>query len=466
MQQSTEHLGLNELPSLSPSVIWTKDSWKKKTPYQLPKYPNENKLKEVVEKIENLPPLVFSGEVYQLRRFLADVAEGKAFILQGGDCAESFAEFSAENVANNFRVLLQMSVILSFVGEKRVLKIGRMAGQFAKPRSSETETVEGATLPSYRGDIINGADFDADARTPDPHRILTAYHQSAATLNFLRSLSSGGFTDSNQAPNWLLDFVENSPAKEKYKDLANLIQKRFEFLEKYKIESANNERLDFFTSHEGLLLPYEQALTRLDNSTGEYIATSAHFLWIGDRTRHVDGAHAEFLRGVVNPVGIKCGPTLKPDNLLKLLEILNPSNSVGKIVLISRMGAGKVARHLPDLISAVKKHGKNVVWICDPMHGNTEKNQAGIKFRSVDTIFQEIKEFFDICEDHQVYAGGIHLEMTGKNVTECIGGPRQIDLTKKYETFCDPRLNDEQAIDLGFKVCELIKRNSRFFRNC
>lgn len=436
---------------------WSKSSWKQQELHQLPAYPDPKELERVEAKLESLPPLVFGSEVYQLKRLLGLASEGKAFVLQGGDCAESFAEFNTDSIRDTFRVLLQMSVILSFMSERQIIKIGRCAGQFAKPRSSVFETVGDVTLPAYRGDIINGAEFTEAERLPDPNRILTAYFQSTATLNFLRALSDSGFTDTNQAPNWILDFVENTPIKEKYLEIAHLMQKRFDFMEKYKIEQRAKERLDFYTSHEALLLPYEEALTRLDPSTGAHICTSAHFLWIGDRTRQPTGAHVEYLRGVANPVGIKCGPSLKSADLIKLIEMLNPTDEAGRITLISRMGAGKVGQYLPELISAVKSRGMTVVWMCDPMHGNTEKTETGIKFRSVNNIMAEIREFFEVCEQNQVYPGGLHLEMTGKNVTECIGGPREIDLTEKYETFCDPRLNDEQAIDLAFKVCDLLR---------
>ena len=436
-------------------TAWSKESWKKKPIQQLPTYPCPDHLEKVVSKLDSLPPLVFGGEVYALRNLIAQAAEGRAFILQGGDCAESFSEFKAETIRDTFKVLLQMSVILSFVGERRVVNIGRCAGQFAKPRSSDFETVNGETLPSYRGDIINGSEFTRAEREPNPDRILTSYFQSAATLNYLRALSSGGFADTNQAPNWIIDFVESSPVKEKYQELARLIQKRHDFMKRHQIDRQNSERLSFYTSHEALLLPYEQALTRVDFATGDYIATSAHFLWVGDRTRQPDGAHVEFLRGVSNPIGIKCGPTMTAEDTLRLLEILNPSNIPGKIAMISRMGAGSVEAHLTPLIRSVKDRGRNVLWMCDPMHGNTEKNVAGIKYRSVDKIFREIAEFFRVCKMEGVIPGGLHLEMTGKNVTECVGGPREVDLTRRYETFCDPRLNDEQAIDLSLKVCEL-----------
>jgi len=436
------------------ALPWSKESWKAKASHQLPDYPNIDELKRIERKLETVPPLVFGGEVDELRRLLATASEGGAFILQGGDCAESFAEFNTEAIRDTFRVLLQMSMILAFVGEKKIVKIGRCAGQFAKPRSAPLETINGVTLPAYRGDIINGSEFTERERIPDPNRMLTAYFQSTATLNFLRALSNGGFTDTNQARNWILDFVEHTPTKEKYLELAQLIQKRFDFMQKYQIDRNGPERLDFFTSHEALLLPYEQALARFDVPTGKFIATSAHFLWLGDRTRQPDGAHVEFLRGVANPIGIKCGPTLSGAELIKLINILNPLDISGRITLIARMGAGRVAAHLPALIAAVKSSGASVVWMCDPMHGNTEKTETGIKFRSLDKIFAEIREFFDVCEQHGVYPAGLHLEMTGKNVTECTGGPRKIDLNAKYETFCDPRLNDEQAIDLSFKICE------------
>jgi 3-deoxy-7-phosphoheptulonate synthase len=442
--------------------LWSLDSWKSKTPYQIPVYPDPQSLHSVVSQLGTLPPLVFGGEVYNLRELLGQVTQGKAFIIQGGDCAESFAEFNEDMIRDTFRVFLQMGVILSFVGEKKVIKIGRCAGQFAKPRSADYEIIDGESLPSYRGDIINSSIPKRAERLPDPSRMLTAYYQSTATLNFLRALSAGGFADTKHAPNWILDFVENKTIKQKYEDLAKLIQKRFDFMEKYRIGTAQRGRIDFFTSHEALLLPYEQALTRLDHTTREYVATSGHFLWIGDRTRQLDGAHVEFLRGVANPIGIKCGPSTRSNDLQDLLQILNPLQIPGRITLVSRMGVGKVTEFLPGLINAVRRSGHPVVWMCDPMHGNTEKTASGVKFRSVDKIFAEIQEFFEVCYFEGVYPGGLHLEMTGKNVTECTGGPREIDLTKRYETYCDPRLNDEQALDLCFKVCELFKPGDFF----
>ncbi len=410
------------------------------------------------------PPLVFAGEARRLKDQLARVSEGRAFVLQGGDCAESFSDFTANIIRDQFRVLLQMAVVLTFGASLPVVKMGRMAGQFAKPRSSDNETQGSVTLPSYRGDIINGPDFSADARIPDPARMEFAYFQSASTLNLLRAFASGGYADLHEVHRWNLGFVEASPLAERYRDLAARIDETLSFMTACGMTGDTTRDLretDFYTCHEALLLPYEQALTRVDSTTGDWYGCSAHFLWIGDRTRQAENAHVEFLRGVKNPLGMKVGPTQQPDELLKVLDILNPANEAGRITLISRMGAEKVGARLPALVRAVEKSGHKVVWVCDPMHGNTINTAAKLKTRDFDEILREVRGFFDIHQSENTWAGGVHIEMTGQNVTECTGGARRLseaDLSERYETFCDPRLNAEQSLELAFLVAEELKR--------
>ncbi|MFB9884858.1 class II 3-deoxy-7-phosphoheptulonate synthase [Balneatrix alpica] len=446
---------------------WTPSSWRNCPIRQVPTYPDSAKLNQAETQLAKYPPLVFAGEARELRRQFSLVTEGKAFLLQGGDCAESFAEFSANNIRDTFKVLLQMAVVLTFAGGCPVVKVGRMAGQFAKPRSADTEVLDGIELPSYRGDIINGNDFTAESRTPDPERMLMAYHQSAATLNLVRAFATGGLADLHKVHQWNLNFVEQSPLGERYQHLANRIDETLAFMAACGLEVSSVPQLKetaFYTSHEALLLPYEEALTRQDSLTGNWYDCSAHMLWIGDRTRQPDGAHVEFLRGVHNPIGIKAGPSTDPNELLRLLDILNPDNEAGRINVIVRMGADKVADHLPGLLQAIKREGRKVLWSSDPMHGNTVKASSGFKTRAVERILQEVKAFFQIHKAEGTYAGGVHFEMTGKNVTECIGGAYQIteqQLGDRYHTFCDPRLNADQALELAFLISESLKEARR-----
>ncbi|MFG1423805.1 class II 3-deoxy-7-phosphoheptulonate synthase [Roseixanthobacter liquoris] len=443
---------------------WRPDSWRFYPVVQMPNYTDAEALKEVERKLASYPPLVFAGEARRLKAELAKVAKGEAFLLQGGDCAESFDEHSADNIRDFFRVFLQMAVVTAFSGGVPVVKVGRIAGQFAKPRSSDIESVNGVDLPSYRGDIVNDIAFTAEARQPDPRRQIEAYRQSAATLNLLRAFATGGYANLSNAHQWMLGFVKDSPQSHRYQELANRITEALDFMRACGIDPQSHPEMrttDIFTSHEALLLGYEQALTRVDSTSGDWYATSGHLLWIGDRTRQPDHAHVEYFRGIRNPIGIKCGPSLSGDGLLRLLDILQPDNEAGRITLICRFGADKVGEHLPGLIRAVEKEGRTVVWSCDPMHGNTIKAGSGYKTRPFDRILSEIKTFFDVHAAEGTFAGGVHLEMTGKNVTECTGGARAIsdeDLRDRYHTYCDPRLNAEQSIELAFLVAELLKR--------
>jgi len=432
---------------------------------QVPAYPDAAALVETEARLASFPPLVFAGEARKLKKQLAAVANGEAFLLQGGDCAESFAEHGADNIRDFFRVFLQMSVVLTFAGAQPVVKVGRIAGQFAKPRSADNETKGDVTLPSYRGDIINGPAFDEKSRIPDPARQEMAYRQSAATLNLLRAFAQGGYASLENVHQWMLGFVSNSPQGERYEALANRITETMDFMKAVGITSETNYALretDFYTSHEALLLGYEQALTRVDSTSGDWYATSGHMIWIGDRTRQVDHAHVEYCRGVKNPLGLKCGPSITPDNLLRLIDLLNPENEAGRLTLIARFGHDKVGEHLPKLIRAVEKEGRKVVWSCDPMHGNTI-TAAGYKTRPFDRILSEVQSFFDIHRSEGSHPGGIHVEMTGKNVTECTGGARAItaeELQDRYHTHCDPRLNADQAIELAFLVSELLRKSA------
>lgn len=445
------------------SLNWTPDSWRSKTARQQPGYADASKLAETEKNLASLPPLVFGGEARKLTKQLAKVAEGDAFLFQGGDCAESFAEFSANNIRDTFRVILQMAVVLTYGGGLPVVKVGRMAGQFAKPRSDDMETRDGVSLPNYRGDIINGFEFDPEVRQPDPQRMLQVYNQSAATLNLLRAFSQGGYADLNQVHRWNLDFVRSSLQGERYRDISNRIGEALEFMAACGITGETVTAIretDFFTSHEALLLPYEQALTRLDTTTGDWYDLSAHMLWIGDRTRQFDGAHIEFLRGVKNPIGLKCGPSLATDDLLRLIDTLNPDNEAGRLTLIVRMGSEKIQKFLPQLLRTVRQSGKSVIWCTDPMHGNTQMSQTGYKTRDFNRILSEVRDFFRICEAEGVWPGGIHLEMTGRDVTECTGGliaTTEADLSNRYHTHCDPRLNASQALELAFLVADSLK---------
>ena len=442
---------------------WSPNSWRARPISQVPVYPDMTALAETEAHLATFPPLVFAGEARKLKKQLASVANGEAFLLQGGDCAESFAEHGADNIRDFFRVFLQMAVVLTFAGAQPVVKVGRIAGQFAKPRSSDNEEKDGVTLPSYRGDIINGTGFDAASRTPDPARQEMAYRQSAATLNLLRALAQGGYANLENVHKWMLGFVSDSPQGERYEALANRITETMDFMRAVGITSETNYALretDFYTSHEALLLGYEEALTRIDSTSGDWYATSGHMIWVGDRTRQPDHAHIEYCRGIKNPLGLKCGPSLTTDGLLQLIDLLNPENEAGRLTLIARFGSDKVGDHLPKLIRAVKKEGRKVVWSCDPMHGNTI-TAAGYKTRPFERILKEVQVFFDIHRAEGTHPGGIHVEMTGKNVTECTGGARAItadDLQDRYHTHCDPRLNADQAIELAFLVSELLKK--------
>lgn len=446
------------------SEAWTPDSWRSREARQMPTYPDAVKLQAAEERLAKLPPLVFAGEARKLQKELARVQEGKAFLLQGGDCAESFAEFSANNIRDSLRVILQMAVVLTFAGSMPVVKIGRIAGQFAKPRSKPEETKNGVTLPSYRGDIINGIDFTADARAHDPSRMVEAYHQSAATLNLVRAFVKGGYADLHQVNRWNLDFVKDSPSGERYADLAGRITESLAFMQACGITSDTVEPLretDFYTSHEALLLPYEQALTRVDSTTGDWYDTSGHFLWIGARTGQLDGAQVEFVRGIKNPIGIKVGPDLDADTLMRIIERVSPDNTPGRLTLIARMGAKDAGKKLPPIVRAVKKSGASVIWSCDPMHGNTvTAEESDLKTRRFDDILWEVRSFFDTCRTEGVHPGGIHVEMTGQQVTECTGGQydlKDADLATCYNTHCDPRLNANQALEMAFLVAEKIK---------
>jgi 3-deoxy-7-phosphoheptulonate synthase len=446
------------------SAKWTPDGWRGLPIKQAPDYPDGKLLDEVEAKLRRMPPLVFAGEARRLRAQLGRVAEGKAFLLQGGDCAESFAEHTADNIRDMFRVLLQMAVVLTFGASCPIVKVGRLAGQFAKPRSAPTEVQNGVELPSYRGDIINDMEFSAEARRPDPNRLLQAYSQAAATLNLLRAFAQGGYADLHQVHRWNLGFVKNSPAGERFREMSARITEALDFMEACGITPEQTRDLretDFYTSHEALLLGYEQAMTRVDSTSGDWVDTSAHMLWIGDRTRQPDGAHVEFLRGVMNPIGLKCGPSLAPDELLRLIDTLNPQNSPGRLTLICRMGADKVEEKLPALIRAVRREGRIVVWSCDPMHGNTLTSSTGYKTRPFDRILSEVRRFFAVHQAEGSYAGGVHVEMTGQDVTECLGGAQAIDegkLADRYHTHCDPRLNASQALELAFLTAEMLKK--------
>jgi len=442
---------------------WSPASWRTRRLAQGPAYPDLEGLAQVEARLAKYPPLVFAGEARRLRDALARAANGHAFVLQGGDCAESFGGFTANVIRDTFRVLLQMAVVLTFGASVPVVKMGRMAGQYAKPRSSDTESIEGETLPSYRGDIINGPEFTAAARIPDPARMETAYFQSAGTLNLLRAFAGGGYADLHEVHRWNLEFAARSPLAARYQDLAARIDETLGFMAACGMGSPNTPQVretDFYTSHEALLLPYEQALTRVDSTSGDHYACSAHFLWIGDRTRQLDGSHVEFLRGVHNPIGLKVGPTMEPDELLRLIDVLNPGNEPGRLTLISRMGAERVHARLTPLLRAVTRAGSRVVWLCDPMHGNTISTAANVKTRSFDSILAEVRGFFDVHAAEGSWAGGVHVEMTGQEVTECVGGAHRLtesDLGGRYETFCDPRLNAEQSLELAFLIAEELK---------
>ncbi len=442
---------------------WTPDSWRAKPVKQMPVYADAEALRSAEARLARLPPLVFAGEARRLKKKLARVAAGEAFLFQAGDCAESFAEFGANNIRDTFRMILQMAVVLTFGGGTPVVKVGRIAGQFAKPRSDDFETRDGVKLPSYRGDSVNGIAFTPESRQPDPERMIQVYNQSASTLNLLRAFAQGGYADLNEVHRWNLDFVERSLQGARYRDLANRIGETLDFMAACNITaetSAEIRETDFFTSHEALLLPYEQALTRVDSTTGDWYDVSAHMVWIGERTRQPDGAHVEFMRGIKNPIGLKCGASMTPDDLLRLIDILNPANEAGRLTLIVRMGADKITSQLPPLLRAVKSAGRSVIWCADPMHGNTHVTASGYKTRAFDRILLESRGFFDACHAEGAHPGGIHLEMTGQEVTECMGGASAVTeaaLADRYETLCDPRLNGTQALELAFLVADYLK---------
>lgn len=444
---------------------WAPDSWRQKPAKQLPVYEDLAALEKVESTLKNYPPLVFAGEARRLKQNLARVAKGEAFLLQGGDCAESFAEFHPWNIRDTFRVILQMAIVMTFAARVPVVKVGRIAGQFAKPRSEAVETRDGVSLPSYKGDIINGSEFTPEARRHDPQRIVQAYNQSAATLNLVRAFAHGGYADLHRVHQWTLDFLKGHPLEDRYQDLADRLDQTLAFMAAAGITVENSPQIrevDFFTSHEALLLPYEQAMTRTDSTTGEWYDVSAHMLWIGDRTRQPDGAHVEFLRGVKNPIAFKCGPSLSTDDLLQLIDILNPENEPGRLTLISRMGHDKVADHLPNLIRTLQKEGRIVTWSCDPMHGNTHTSTTGYKTRAFDNVVKEVEQFFAVHRGEGSHPGGVHFELTGQDVTECTGGAYKITddhLSERYHTHCDPRLNASQALELAFMIADDLQKH-------
>ncbi|MGV8856670.1 MAG: class II 3-deoxy-7-phosphoheptulonate synthase [Devosia sp.] len=441
-------------------TTWTPDSWRAKPISQVPAYPDQAVLAEAERQLATFPPLVFAGEARDLKARLAAVSRGEAFLLQGGDCAESFAEHGADHIRDFFRVFLQMAVVLTHGASKPVVKVGRVAGQFAKPRSSDTEIIDGIELPSYRGDIINAIDFNEASRLPDPDRMLQAYRQSAATLNLLRAFSMGGYAELTRIHEWTVGFMKGSNYYPRYEEVARKIDDAITFMGALGLTPDNTPALkqtSFYTSHEALLLGYEQALTRRDSISNDWYATSGHMLWIGDRTRQPDAAHVEYFAGIKNPIGIKCGPTLSSEDLLRLLDRLNPADEAGRITLICRFGADKVNDHLPRLIETVRKAGRTVVWCSDPMHGNTIKASTGFKTRPFDRVLSEVKSFFEVHRQLGTYAGGVHIEMTGDDVTECVGGVSAVteaSLSDRYHTYCDPRLNASQALELAFLVAE------------
>jgi len=443
---------------------WTPSSWRSKPAKHMPTdYPDAEALSRVEDRLHAMPPLVFAGEARRLKSLLGNVARGDAFLLQGGDCAESFREFHADSIRDTFRLILQMAVVLTFSAGKPVVKVGRIAGQFAKPRSEPIETIDGVTLPSYRGDNINGQDFDLVSRTPDPERLMKAYGQSASTLNLLRAYAGGGYADLHNIHGWTLGFVDDSPLGARYRELTDKISEALTFMAAVGVTPETHpdlKRVEVFTSHEALLLGFEEAMTRVDSQGGEWFDTSAHMLWIGERTRQLDGAHVEFMRGIKNPIGLKCGPNMEPEDLLPLIEALNPANEPGRLTVIGRFGSDKIGARLPALMRATKRAGYHVVWSTDPMHGNTLKAANGYKTRPFERILSEVRTFVEIAQAEGVHPGGMHLEMTGQNVTECLGGARALtedELSHRYHTHCDPRLNADQALELAFLVAENLK---------
>ena len=446
-----------------PTGKWSRESWRAKPIQQDPVYPDAAALTAVEKQLRGYPPLVFAGEARRLKATLAKVGSGKAFMLQGGDCAESFAEFHPDNIRDTFRVLLQMAVVMTYGGALPIVKVGRLAGQFAKPRSSGTEIIDGVELPSYRGDNVNGMEFTPEARRPDPARMVQAYNQSAATLNLLRAFAQGGYADLHKVHQWTLGFLSDTPTAQKYKLFADRIQETLEFMEACGLTGDTVPQLretDFYTSHEALLLPYEEAMCRNDSTTGQWYACSAHMLWLGERTRQIDHAHVEFLRGVQNPLGVKIGPKTTVDELMALCDALNPQNEAGRLTVISRMGAERLTEHFPTLVRAIKREAREVVWVCDPMHANTVKSSTGYKTRQFDRIVAEVKAFFAVHRSEGTHPGGVHFELTGKDVTECTGGAQAIteaSLGDRYHTHCDPRLNASQSLELAFLIAESLK---------
>ena len=450
-------------PGLNETSAWSAGDWRSRPAAQLPDYPDKEACAAAEARLSLCPPLVFVGEARKLQAQLADVAAGRGFLLQGGDCAESFAEFLPNNIRDAFRLLLQMAAVLTYGAACPVVKVGRMAGQFAKPRSEDTESRDGATLPVYRGDIVNGIEFEKAVRTPDPERMIRAYSQSAATLNLLRAFAQGGYADLHQVHRWNLDFVADSPQGTRYQEMAGRITDALAFMEACGVTAETApvlQHTDFYTSHEALLLGYEQALARIDSTTGDWYETSAHMLWLGERTRQIDGAHVEFLRGVGNPLGVKIGPSATPDDLIALVDTLNPEDVPGRVTVITRLGSDRVEECLPALVRAVQREGRTVVWSCDPMHGNTVKSVTGYKTRVFDRVLQEVRGFFEVHRAEGTHAGGVHVEMTGQNVTECVGGAQEIsdaDLADRYHTHCDPRLNASQSLELAFLIAEMLR---------
>jgi 3-deoxy-7-phosphoheptulonate synthase len=449
---------------------WRPESWRARPAQQMPVYEDPAALAEVEGTLAAYPPLFFAGEARTLTDKLAEVAQGRAFLLQGGDCAEAFADFNANKIRDTLRVLLQMAVVLTFGSGLPVVKVGRMAGQFAKPRSSGMEKRDGAELPSYRGDIVNGIDFTDAARRPDPRRLLQAYMQSAATLNLLRAFTQGGYASLTRVHQWTLGFLDRSPQGERYAEMAGQITEALQFMQACGVTDLNTPeitRTTLYTSHEALLLPYEQALTRVDSTTGRWYDLSAHLVWVGERTRQLDGAHVEFCRGIDNPIGLKVGPTVSVDDLNRLCDVLNPENRPGRLTLISRMGHEKIGSGLPPLVRAMAREGRQVVWACDPMHGNTITSSSGYKTRPFERILSEVRTFFAVHKGEGTHAGGIHIEMTGQDVTECTGGAQAISdeaLSDRYHTYCDPRLNAQQSLELAFLMAQALKDERQALR--
>jgi 3-deoxy-7-phosphoheptulonate synthase len=442
---------------------WQKSDWRRKPRVQMPDYTDAAALKATEAQLAKYPPLVFAGEARKLKKHLGAASRGEAFLLQGGDCAESFDQFSADGIRDTFKVMLQMAMVLTYGAKVPVIKVGRMAGQFAKPRSAPTEVVDGVEMPIYRGDIINDLAPNLDGRVPDARRMLQAYTQAAATLNLLRAFSTGGFADMNRVHSWTLSYTDTEEA-ERYREIAGRIQDTIDFMSAAGITAGTTHEfssVEFYTSHEALLLEYEEALTRQDSTSGNWLAGSGHMIWIGDRTRQPDGAHVEYARGVLNPIGLKCGPSMTADDLKKLMKTLNPANEAGRLTLIARFGAGNVGEHLPRLVKAVREEGANVVWTCDPMHGNTIKSSTGYKTRPFDSVLREVRDFFGVHAAEGTVPGGVHFEMTGQDVTECTGGIHAVsdeDLSDRYHTACDPRLNASQSLELAFLVAEELSR--------